>query len=248
VSLTVAGELLLEDARRILAAVDRARERVQGTSQGALGRVRLGATETIGLYTLPAVLDRFRREHPQFGLHFTIVPEAGLLERVAANDLDMALIAGRVLAHELQTRRIGEDALVLVAPGARRMMTTKLRDERWILREEGSDTRRTLDAWLRRHRLTPVHTLTLHGPDAVRRAVLAGLGVGLVSRVVVADDLRSGRVVEVPLTPAIPPRDILLVDHPQKHHGAACRAMLELLDAAEPSSRQRVRRRRARRR
>ncbi len=235
VSLTVAGELLLEDARRILAAVDRARERVQGISVGALGRVRIGATETPGLYVLPTIIERYRRAHPQFGLHFAIAPEAELFERVAANDLDMAVVAGRAASGELQARRVGRDELVLIAPpgspvaGMRRVRPSDLRGEAWVVREGGSDTRRQLDAWLHRQRVSPVRAMTLHGPDAVRRAVLAGLGVALVSRAVVADDIRAGRLVALRVTPPFAPRDLLLVDHPQKHHGAACRAMLALL-------------------
>lgn len=237
VSLTVAGELLLEDARRILAAVDRARERVRGLSQGALGRVRIGATDTAGLYVLPPVLERFRRGHPQFGLHFTIAPEAELFARVADNDLDMAVVAGRAVPGELQARRLDRDTLELIAPAGssvstrRRVSASDLRGEAWVLREAGSDTRRQLDAWFRRHRLAPSRTITLHGPDAVRRGVLAGLGVALVSRAVVAGDIRAGTLAALPLVPAIAPRDLLLVDHPHKHHGAACTAMLRLLGA-----------------
>jgi DNA-binding transcriptional LysR family regulator len=52
VSLTVAGEVMLEEARRILAAVDRARERMHEVSSGAVGRIRLGASATPGLYLL----------------------------------------------------------------------------------------------------------------------------------------------------------------------------------------------------
>ncbi len=235
VSLTVAGELLLEDARRILAAVDRARERVQGISAGALGRVRIGASETPGLYVLPAIVERYRRAHPQFALQFVIAPEAELFDRVAANDLDMAVVAGRAVSGELQARPIGRDELVLVAPpaspaaGMRRVRASDLVGEAWVVREPGSDTRRQLEAWFRRHRVAPVRAMTLHGPDAVRRAVLAGLGVALVSRAVVADDIRAGRLVALRVAPPIAPRDLLLVDHPHKHHGAACRAMLALL-------------------
>src|ERR1044071_923796 len=56
VSLTVAGEVFLEEARRILGAVDRANERMQEVARGAVGRIRLGATATPGLYLLPRLL------------------------------------------------------------------------------------------------------------------------------------------------------------------------------------------------
>lgn len=237
VSLTVAGELFLEDVRRILAAVDRARERVQSVTSGTLGRVRIGATETAGLYFLPSILDAYRRSHPRFALQFTIAPELALLERVAANDLDMALVTGKPVLGELQARRIGGDDLVVIAPSGsplakrRRLKPSELRDESWILREDGSDTRRHTDAWFRRHRLAPSRVITVHGADAVKRAVIAGLGIALAARMTVAEELSSGKLTTVSTVAPPGVRDLLLVDHPQKHHGAACTAMLKMLKA-----------------
>jgi len=71
--------------------------------------------------------------------------------------------------------------------------------------------------------------MTFDNPDAVKRGVVAGLGVAMVSRLTVAEDLASRRVAPVPVTATLPARDVLVIDHPQKHHGAACRAMLQLL-------------------
>lgn len=237
VSLTVAGESLLDDARRIIAAVDRARERVRNVATGAVGRVRIGATSTEGLYRLPAALERFRREHPRFDLVFTIGSESDLLSRVAANELDMAVVAGRPPLGELQARAIATDDLCIVGPphpgrGKRRKVSAvDLRSETWIQREEGSDTRRQLDAWLRRHRVVPARTLTLNGPDAVKRAIAAGLGVGLVSGIAAREELGAGTLSLIRLDAAVLPRKVLLVDHPHKHHGAACSAMIRMLEA-----------------
>src|SRR5438093_272096 len=94
VTLTVAGEVLLEEARQILAAVDRARERMHGVTTGAVGRIRLGASATPGLYLMPPLLAKYRAAHPTFGLHFEIGGLDDICERVARNDLDMAIIAG----------------------------------------------------------------------------------------------------------------------------------------------------------
>ena len=236
VSLTVAGELFLEDARRILAAIDRARERVQGVATGALGRVRLGATETAGLYLLPPVLERYRRLHPRFALQFAIGSEGSILERVAANDLDMAVICGSPPLGELRARTIGADELLLVARtqsplARRRVKPSDLRDEPLLIREEGSDTRRRFEAWSRRQHFTPSQLTTLSGPDAVKRAIIAGLGIGVVPRIGVAGELKSRQLAAVRLAAPLGVRDVLLVDHPQKHHGAACRAMIDMLVA-----------------
>src|SRR5215831_4326004 len=116
VSLTVAGEVFLEEARRILGAVDRAHERMQEVARGAVGRIRLGATPTPGLYLLPPLLARYRSEHESYDLRFEIGPLHVIAERVARNDLDMAVVAGPLPSAELQARSLSQDELVILAP------------------------------------------------------------------------------------------------------------------------------------
>ena len=116
VSLTVAGEVFLEEARRILAAVDRAHERMQEVARGTVGRIRLGATPTPGLYLLPPLLAKYRSEHASYDLRFEIGPIHVIAERVARNDLDMAIVGGMLPSGELQGRSLSQDELVIIAP------------------------------------------------------------------------------------------------------------------------------------
>jgi DNA-binding transcriptional LysR family regulator len=108
----------------------------------------------------------------------------------------------------------------------------QLEAETWLLREEGADTRRQLTEWWHRQRLAPARTMTFDNPDAVKRAVMAGLGVTMVSRLTVEEDLARRRVAHVRIKASLPTREFVVVDHPHKHHGAACRAMLLLLERA----------------
>jgi DNA-binding transcriptional LysR family regulator len=242
VSLTVAGDVMLEEARRILAAVDRARERMQEVVRGAVGRIRLGASPTPGLYLLPALLAKYRSRHAAYDLHFEIGSAQPIAERVAQNDLDMGIIASSPPTAELQTRPLVQDELVLVASPSDRLSRAaavragSLNEARWILREEGSETRQSVITWWQRHRIQPVTTMEFPGPEAVKRAVMAGLGVAMVSRLTVEDELASGRLVAVDVKSPLPVRQLLLIDHPQKHHGAACRGMLALVGASFPAS------------
>lgn len=222
VSLTVAGEVMLEEARRILACIDRARERMHEVISGAVGRIRLGATATPGLYLLPPLLSEYRAAHAAFELQFQIASLDEIAERVARNDLDMAVIAGRPPTSELRRKTLVRDELIAIrAPGT-------FDGQCWILREERSTTRREVDLWLDRRRILPARTMIFDGPDAVKRAVMAGLGISIVSRLTVEEDLAARRLVPLDLGAALPKRDIAVIDHPQKHHGAACSAMLRL--------------------
>jgi DNA-binding transcriptional LysR family regulator len=225
---------------RTFAAVDRAHERMQEVARGAVGRIRLGATATPGLYLLPPILATYRGQHETYDLRFEIGPIHVLAERVARNDLDMAIVAGPLPSGELQARSLSRDDLLIIAPPnsplprARALKPNHLESETWLLREEGSDTRRQVASWWHRHRLAPTRTMTFDHPDSVKRAVMAGLGVSMVSRLTVEEDLASGRLASVPVTTGLPSRAFFVVDHPQKHHGAACRAMLQLLELTFP--------------
>jgi DNA-binding transcriptional LysR family regulator len=241
VSLTVAGEVFLEEARRILGAVDRTHERMREVARGAVGRIRLGATATAGSYLLPALLAGYRSEYENYDLRFEIGPIHSIAERVARNDLDMGIVAGALPSGELQTRGLSRDEFVLIAPPtsplarARIVKPSQLEAETWLLREEGSDTRRQLATWWHRQRLAPTRTMTFDNPDAVKRAVMAGLGIAMVSRLTVDEDLAHHRVASVRIKTGLPTREFFVVDHPHKHHGAACRAMLQLLERAFPT-------------
>src|SRR5712692_2307438 len=242
VSLTVAGEVMLEEARRILAAVDRARERMHGVTSGAVGRIRLGASATPGLYLMPQLLAIYRVAHPTFDLQFEIGALDDICERVARNDLDMAIIAGLPATHELRAKPLCFDELVAVrAPttpsSARALRRAELEEVCWIVREEGSAARRELDAWFHRHRLKPGRLMIFHGPDAVKRAAMTGLGIAIVSKMTVDEELKTRRLVHVDVRLPLPSRDIHVVDHPQKHHGSACTAMLALLARTFPRTR-----------
>jgi DNA-binding transcriptional LysR family regulator len=78
---------------------------------------------------------------------------------------------------------------------------------------------------------------TFMHPDGVKRAVIAGLGIAMVSKLTVESDLRRKLLAIFSMKAGLPSRPIVVVDHPQKHHGAACRAMLQALETAFPMER-----------
>jgi len=115
VSLTVAGEVLLEEARRILAAVDRARERMHEVSSGAVGRIRLGASATPGLYLLPALLAQYRASQSEVR---SPVPDRGAVDADRptgdSQRSGYGRHRGRPPTEELRVQTLVEDELVAI--------------------------------------------------------------------------------------------------------------------------------------
>jgi DNA-binding transcriptional LysR family regulator len=100
-----------------------------------LAEIRLGATATPGLYLLPALLATYRGDYPTYDLRLEIGPSHVIAERVARNDLDMAIVAGPLPSGELQARSLSRDELVIIVPpnsplaGARPLKPNQLQSE-----------------------------------------------------------------------------------------------------------------------
>jgi DNA-binding transcriptional LysR family regulator len=233
----VVGEVLLEEAHRVLSAIDRAEERVREAARGAIGRVRFGVSQTAGLYLLNELLVRYRDTHPTYELHVEIANERELLDRVTRNNLDMAVAASSIPTSDLRMTPLAADRLVAVIASGKvgGSPSDVLKQSTWILREQGSDTRHRIEQWFEKNRVTPARVMTVPGPCGVKRAVLAGLGIGVLSSRCVAAELREGQLSPIALKPPLPERQFHVIDHPQKHHGVACRAMLAALDELRAS-------------
>mgnify|MGYP000103047816 CR=1 FL=1 len=234
VTLTVAGEALLEEARAILDAAARADARLRDVTSGSVGRVRLGATATAGLFVLPAIVRDYRAACPAYECRLWIGSAAAVEDRVVRNELDMAVVAGPRPHGELRARELGPDRFVLIAPPARAPRRARTPDLQgaWVLREEGSDARRQTVRWLARKRVKPSCIVTVEGPAAVTEAVASGLGLALTSARAAEAAISAGRVVPLDAGPALPARAFWLADHPHKHHGAACQAMLAMITSS----------------
>ncbi len=214
VRLTGAGETLLGYARRIAvleAEAERAMRELRGLQRG---RLALGASTTIGSYLLPTVLGEFRRLHPAVELELTIGNTEDIKHRLLDRTLDLGLTEGAPPEDtELKARVFYEDELIVIAPPGhpfavhapgtkkpRAITGRELCAQPMIVREPGSGTREVVDRALAGCGAeTGNVALTLGTTEAIKRAVAAGLGLGVVSRLCVGLELAGGLLVEVPV-------------------------------------------------
>lgn len=213
VRLTDAGRTLLGYAQRIAVLegeAERAMRELRGLERG---RLALGASKTIGGYLLPAVLGEFRRLHPAVELQLVIANTEAIKTQLIDGALDLALTEGMPPQdEELSTRVFREDELIVIAPAnhplakpvpgkrqARAITARQLCAQPLILREPGSGTREVLVRTLADCGLEPGEiVLTLTNTEAIKGAVLAGLGLAVISRLCVTLELAGGVLVEVP--------------------------------------------------
>jgi len=233
--LTDAGAALLARARELFAIERMAEEelrRIQGLEDGVL---RIGASTTIATYLLPSYLAHFRAEHPGVALRITTANTRDVTSALLERRVEVALVEGPVDDPRLSVLAWRDDELVLIAPPhhalarKRRVTPADLSTAPFIGRERGSGTRRVAEAALAAQGISLRIVLRLSSTEAIMRAVAAGLGVAIVSRAAIEDQVALGRIVALRLRGLTFPRaltELRLTGASQSPAAAAFRLVL----------------------
>lgn len=244
VRLTEAGRVLAAHARRLFATADEAEHALAELRGLCRGRLAVGASTTIGSYLLPAAFARFRRAHPGVELRLEIANTHVIQEQLADNRLDLALTEGFIESAELEAEVFQTDELVAIAPpghplaGRRGVAAKTFCREPLILREPGSGTRAVVERALAGKGIAVTPAMSLGNSEAVKRAVSAGAGVAIVSRLAIDHELRAGSLAVVRLTDLKIRRPLHRLTLRGKHLSPVAAAFLDVLsrEVAAPHS------------
>lgn len=206
--------------------------------RGGVGTVRVGATLSIGDYLVPSLMARFMREQPgaRATLHVANTPE--IARRVLNFELDVGMVEGELIEPDLEVTRWRPDELVVFcAPGhplakKRALSDRDLLSAQWIVREPGSGTRQAFERGMRGILPELQIALELQHTEAIMSAVKAGLGVGCISRVALAESLAHRTLVGCKVPGRSFARHFFFVLHKRRYRGEGVLAWLALCERA----------------
>ncbi|HEX7815337.1 LysR family transcriptional regulator [Dyella sp.] len=200
------------------------------------GELRVGASNTVGNYRVGELLGDFIRAHPQVSVRLRVANTDAIAHALLEHALDVGCVEGPVAHPSLALHPWRDDDLVVCAPPdhplarKRRLQPGDFTGARWVLREPGSATRVTSERALAM--LPPGETvLELDQTEAIKQAVVAGLGIACLPQVAVIDAEAAGRL-RVLRTPFLDlRRKLSLLLHKGKYRGALLEAFLSSVDA-----------------
>ena len=202
---TAAGRLVAEYATRVLALVDELGRGVADLESLAAGELIVGASSTVGEQLLPTYLGRFHAAHPQVRLSVRIGNSAEIIARVVMRELDFAIVGEAPTNDDLFAEPVLEDRIVaFVAPDDPLLREAPvaplaLCGRQFVMREAGSATRALAERCLGETSCGPGHVIELGSNEAVKRAVEAGLGIGLLSTHTIEAERLAGLFVDLPI-------------------------------------------------
>lgn len=218
VSVRARAEAVLEQA----ADLERALERRQD-----VGRLRIGATLTIGNYLAVPLMAAFMRRHPDATLTLAVANTEEIARQAANFEIDVGLIEGEIEHADLELTPWRDDQLVVFCapnhPLARKRVLSDedLRSAAWIVRERGSGTRQAFDRAMRGLLPQLRIAMVLQHTEAIKGAVEAGLGIGCVSRIALADAFGRGSLKPCKVPQRDFRRQFFFLLHKQKVRSAA---------------------------
>jgi DNA-binding transcriptional LysR family regulator len=216
--LTEQGRLVVGWAEDVLDAADRLEAGLRSIRSGVSHRLAIAASQTIAEHLVPHWLVELRgveqagvqeAGYPPTVVELTVANSTGVLELVRAGKAGLGFIETPHLPSDLITEHVRDDELLVVtAPGhpwagrRRPLGLAQIAATPLVMREAGSGTRDTLTDHLAAQDppLRPRIAMELGTSAAVRSAIAAGVGPGVLSRLAVRDDLVLGRLVAVEVT------------------------------------------------
>jgi len=209
ISLTPEGKVMYDYARRIFKLVDEAKERVGRVREDESGSIFVSASTIPSTYILPYVLQAFNKRYRDIHCYVQMNDSEGTVNMVLDGQAEIGFIGKLTADKKLNVEQVWQDKLILVVPDGHvwqkkgKITIEELSREPFIVRERGSATRATLEEYLRENagsNLADFNIVSeLGSSEAVKEAIIAGLGVSILSVHAVKRDLKRGLLIELPL-------------------------------------------------
>ncbi len=228
------GRELLPMAREVLERMREFQRQARDRPERLAGELRLGASNTVGNYLVGELLGTFVSAHADVAVRLTVGNTDAIVAGVLDYSLDLGCVEGPVAHPQLELRPWREDVLVVCArpdhalARRRRLRQQNFSGERWILREPGSATRALSEQALLALPGGQV-VMELGQVEAIKQAVIAGLGIACLPEAAVRDAVAVGRLAVLP-TPFLNLRRTLsFVLHKKRFRGALIDAFLNAM-------------------
>jgi len=236
---TALGRVLHKQALKHLALKEDTRQVIEEQMGISTGEVVMGGSTIPGEYLLPLAIKQFRDEYEGIVVRLRIMDSSLVADEVAEGVFALGVIGARCKYKHLKHEELWQDELVLAVPARhpwakqREISAADLLNEPFVLREAGSGTRQVMEHYLSQalgNRQPELNIAAeLGSSTAVKAAVIAGMGVTVISSRAVEEEVKAGRLAVVQIDNLAPPRSFYLIHDNRRNLAPVCRALRSFL-------------------
>jgi DNA-binding transcriptional LysR family regulator len=199
IHLTEAGREVLTYARTVTQQLDELESvlnRIKGLSGGKL-RISVATTAN---YFIPTLLGTFSRRYPEVTVSLDVTNREALLQQLSENTVDLVIMGQPPSGLDVEAEAFMENPLVIVAPPGhplarqKKIPLKRLQEEVFLVREPGSGTRSAMERFFAEREIHLKTGMEVGSNEAIKQSVQAGLGLGLLSRATIEQELELKRL------------------------------------------------------
>ncbi|HSW62854.1 MAG TPA: selenium metabolism-associated LysR family transcriptional regulator [Dissulfurispiraceae bacterium] len=238
---TTESEVLYMHAVDIIERAEAIRDVLSQFRAEPTGELIIGASTIPGTYLLPVTMAEFRKQYPSISFQIVIGDSRSVVDRMLSHELLVGVVGTKLNYNQLQYEPFYDDELIVVASRDFALKQTISLQELLkcplVMREEGSGTLKEIERILgaKGYSLSNLIISGIFGTtDAIKQAVKAGLGISVLSRVAVREELASGILKEIKISGLKMRRQFFLVTHRKRTLPAAYSLFYKYLLPAVP--------------
>ncbi|MFH1703901.1 MAG: selenium metabolism-associated LysR family transcriptional regulator [Nitrospirota bacterium] len=220
---TKEAEVLYSHALEIIEKTNTIKEVISQTRKEIKGELIIGASTIPGTYLLPSIMAEFQRKYPSVSFQILVSDSRGIIDKVSKHELLLGIVGAKLDDEQINYIPFVEDELIVVSSPSMiksNSITLKgLTKFPMVLREEGSGTRREVEKILEGKGISlgGIKIAGIFGStDAIKQAVKAELGISILSKLSVADELKHNILKEIKLTDTQMKRKFYIITHKKR--------------------------------
>lgn len=185
-SLTAFGKILLRNAQEIELMLNATKTEIELLKGGLSGTLKL-ATVSTARYFVPRLLGLFKTKYPEVHVILTVCNRHQIITRLNENMDDFVIMSHPPSTFPVDCAEFLIDELVIAAAKESShprgvISLSSLKNDAWIIREEGSGTRYAMDTLFKKHRFHPQIEMEISDGEAIKQAIIANMGLSVVSK------------------------------------------------------------------
>jgi DNA-binding transcriptional LysR family regulator len=231
--ITAAGKKLLSYARHMINLQEEMEKEMQDIKMSG-GILRIGASVTVGTCILGKMIGKFYKIKPNVKIE-TVVDNTKVIEEMLLTDkIDIGLVEGMVHSQNLITQPFMKDELVLICglqhpwKNQSYIDASELHGAGFIVREEGSGTRELFESVLASKGIQWYPTWVCNNAETIKNAVAAGMGISVISKMAVEDEVHSGKLSMIKIKDLCFERKFNMTYHKNKFISDTMQSLIDL--------------------
>ena len=184
--LTDAGREFYNYSQEISRLLDEAEEIIETLKGIRRGKLAVSVASTANYFATRLLAD-FYRQHDGITISLDVTNRRGLLDQLNNNETDLVIMGRPPTDLDLITEPFMDNPLVVIAPPdhpltkEKNISISRLQQETFVVRESGSGTRIAMERFFSQQGVTLTTGMEMTSNEAIKQAVAAGLGLGIVS-------------------------------------------------------------------